>query len=205
LPARLFGDVSGLRVADLCAAPGGKAAQLAAAGARLTAVDRSPARLERLRGNLARLSLEAEFVCADVEEWTAEPFDAVLLDSPCSSTGTIRRHPDVPWLKQPSDIATLAAVQCRLIARAAALTRPGGVLVYCTCSLEPEEGEDVIADFLARETAWRRVPIAASAVAGRAEFITKDGDLRTLPCHFPDSDPRFAGMDGFYAARLEKR
>ena len=140
LPARLFGNVDGLRVADLCAAPGGKAAQLAAAGARLTAVDRSPARLERLRGNLARLSLTAEFVCADVEEWTAEPFDAVLLDAPCSSTGTIRRHPDVPWLKQPSDVATLAALQRRLIARAAALTKPGGILVYCTCSLEPEEG-----------------------------------------------------------------
>ena len=204
LPARLFGGVRGLRVADLCAAPGGKAAQLAASGARLTAVDRSPARLERLRGNLARLSLEAELVCADMEEWTAEPFDAVLLDAPCSSTGTIRRHPDVPWLKQPSDITTLAAVQRRLIARAAALTRPGGILVYCTCSLEPEEGEAVISEFLARESGWRRVPITASEVADRAEFITKDGDLRTLPCHFPDPDPRFAGMDGFYAARLEK-
>jgi 16S rRNA (cytosine967-C5)-methyltransferase len=205
LPARLFSDMRGVRMADLCAAPGGKAAQLALAGARLTAVDRSPARIERLRGNLARLSLEAELVCADVEEWTPEPFDAVLLDAPCSSTGTIRRHPDVPWLKQPSDIATLAAVQRRLIARAAVLTRPGGVLVYCTCSLEPEEGEEVIAAFLARETGWRRLPIAASEVAGRAEFITKAGDLRTLPCHFPDSEPRFAGMDGFYAARLEKR
>ena len=205
LPARLLGDVSGLRVADLCAAPGGKAAQLAAAGARLTAIDRSPGRLERLRGNLARLSLAAELVCADVAEWAAEPFDAVLLDAPCSSTGTIRRHPDVPWLKQPSDIAALAAVQRRLVARAAALTRPGGILVYCTCSLEPEEGEQVIADFLARESEVRRVPIAPSELSDRAELVTKEGDLRTLPCHFPDSDPRFAGVDGFYAARLEKR
>ena len=205
LPARLFGNVGGLRVADLCAAPGGKAAQLAAAGARLTAVDRSPARLERLRGNLSRLSLEAELVCADVEEWTAEPFDAVLLDAPCSSTGTIRRHPDVPWLKQPSDLAALAALQRRLIARAATLTRPGGVLLYCTCSLEPEEGQQAIDEFLAREAGWRRVPITPSELAGRAEFITGDGDLRTLPCHFPDSDQRFAGIDGFYAARLEKR
>ena len=117
-------------------------------------------------GNLARLSLTAEFVCADVEEWAAEPFDALLLDAPCSSTGTIRRHPDVPWLKQPSDIAALAALQRRLIARAAALTKPGGVLVYCTCSLEPEEGEHAIDEFLAREAGWRRVPIPPSR-AGR--------------------------------------
>jgi 16S rRNA (cytosine967-C5)-methyltransferase len=185
LPARLFGNVGGLHVADLCAAPGGKAAQLAAAGARLTAVDRSPARLERLRGNLSRLSLEAELVCADVEEWTAEPFDAVLIDAPCSSTGTIRRHPDVPWLKQPSDLAALAALQRRLIARAATLTRPGGVLLYCTCSLEPEEGQQAIDEFLAREAGWRRVPITPSELAGRAEFITGGDDLRTLPCHFP--------------------
>ncbi len=205
LPARLLGDMRGLRVADLCAAPGGKAAQLAYTGARLTAVDRSPARLERLRANLARLSLEAELVDADVEEWTAEPFDAVLLDAPCSSTGTIRRHPDVPWLKQPSDIAALAAVQRRLVARAAALIRPGGILVYCTCSLEPEEGEEVIAELLARDSGVKRAPIVPSELSGRTEFITKDGDLRTLPCHFPDSDPRFAGIDGFYAARLEKR
>jgi 16S rRNA (cytosine967-C5)-methyltransferase len=205
LPAQLLGNVRGQRVADLCAAPGGKAAQLAAAGAHLTAVDRSPARLDRLRGNLARLSLEAELVCADVEEWTAEPFDAVLLDTPCSSTGTVRRHPDVPWLKQPSDIATLAALQRRLVTHAAGLIRPGGFLVYCTCSLEPEEGEQVIAELVAREASVRRVPIMASELSGRAEFITKEGDLRTLPCHFPDSDPRFAGIDGFYAARLEKR
>ena len=131
--------------------------------------------------------------------------DAVLLDAPCSSTGTIRRHPDVPWLKQPSDIAALAALQRRLVTRAAALIRPGGILVYCTCSLEPEEGERAIAELLARDASVRRVPIMASELSGRAEFIAKDGDLRTLPCHFPDSDQRFAGIDGFYAARLEKR
>jgi 16S rRNA (cytosine967-C5)-methyltransferase len=205
LPARLFGDVSGLRVADLCAAPGGKTAQLAAAGARVTAVDRAPARLDRLQQNLTRLSLAAELVGADVAEWTAEPFDAVLLDAPCSSTGTIRRHPDVPWLKRPADIVTLAALQRRLIERAMALAQPGGKLVYCTCSLEPEEGEHVIADLLAHEPGVRRAPIAASEVFGRDEFITNDGDLRTLPCHFPDPDSRLAGLDGFYAARLEKR
>ena len=202
LPARLFGDVDGLRVADLCAAPGGKTAQLAAAGARVTAVDRAPARLERLRENLTRLSLTAELVCADVDEWQAEPFDAVLLDAPCSSTGTIRRHPDVPWLKQPADIAKLAALQRRLLERAVALTKPGGTLVYCTCSLEPEEGEDIVAGLLAREPGVRRAPIAASEVFGLGEFVTEDGDLRTLPCHFPDPDSRLAGVDGFYAARL---
>jgi 16S rRNA (cytosine967-C5)-methyltransferase len=204
LPARLFGEVSGRRVADLCAAPGGKTAQLAAAGADVTAVDRAPARLERLRQNLARLSLQAELVCADVTQWTAAPFDAVLLDAPCSATGTIRRHPDVPWLKRASDIATLAALQRRLIARAVALLRPGGILVFCTCSLEPEEAQDVVADLLAGEAGVRRAPIAPSEVFGRAEFISKDGDLRTLPCHCPDSDSRLAGLDGFYAARLQK-
>jgi 16S rRNA (cytosine967-C5)-methyltransferase len=205
LPARLFGAVGGLRVADLCAAPGGKTAQLAAAGARVSAVDRAPARLNRLRDNLARLSLAADIVAADVAEWAAEPFDAVLLDAPCSSTGTLRRHPDVPWLKHPADIAKLAALQRRLIERAVALTKPDGMLVYCTCSLEPEEGEDVVAGLLAREPGMQRMPIAASEVCGRGEFITENGDLRTLPCHFPDPDPRFAGLDGFYAARLVKR
>jgi 16S rRNA (cytosine967-C5)-methyltransferase len=205
LPARLFGAVDGLRVADLCAAPGGKTAQLAAAGARVTALDRAPARLARLHQNLNRLSLDASLIEADVAEWTAEPFDAVLLDAPCSSTGTIRRHPDIPWLKSAADIPTLAAVERRLIDRAIALTKPGGTLVYCTCSLEPEEGEDVIAGLLAREPTMRRAPIAASEVSGRNEFITRDGDLRTLPCHFPDPDSRLAGLDGFYAARLAKR
>jgi 16S rRNA (cytosine967-C5)-methyltransferase len=205
LPARLLGAVGGRRVADLCAAPGGKTAQLAAAGARVTAVDREPARLHRLRDNLARLSLSADSVCADVTEWEAEPFDAVLLDAPCSSTGTVRRHPDIPWLKRDGDIARLAALQRRLIDRAVALTKPSGILVYCTCSLEPEEGEEIIADLLAREPRLRPAPIVAAELAGRGEFITKDGDLRTLPCHFSEPDSRLAGIDGFYAARLLKR
>jgi 16S rRNA (cytosine967-C5)-methyltransferase len=204
LPARLLGDVAGLRVADLCAAPGGKAAQLAAAGAHVTAVDRSPARLARLAENLKRLSLNAELICADVAEWDAAPFDAVLLDAPCSSTGTIRRHPDVPWLKRPADIEKLVALQRRLIARAATLTKPGGMLVYCTCSLEPEEGQDIVDGLLAQDASVRRVPISAADVFGRDEFVTRDGDLRTLPCHLPDDDSRLAGLDGFYAARLRK-
>jgi 16S rRNA (cytosine967-C5)-methyltransferase len=204
LPVGLFGDVKGLRIADLGAAPGGKTAQLAAAGAAVTAVDRAPARLQRLRENLARLSLTAELVCADATSWTAAPFDAVLLDAPCSSTGTIRRHPDVPWLKRAADITALAGLQRRLIDHALDLTKRGGTLIYCTCSLEPEENEDIVADLLAREHGTRRVPIEAAELSGRAEFITGQGDLRTLPCHLPDADSRLGGLDGFYAARLEK-
>src|SRR5262249_9240054 len=150
----------GQTVADLCAAPGGKTAQLADAGARVVAVDRAPGRLERLRQNLARLELAADIVTADVTQWDGGLFDAVLLDAPCSATGTIRRHPDIRWLKQEADIAALAALQRRLIARAAELTRPGGTLVYCSCSLEPEEGVEVVRDLLAHDTGLRRLPIA---------------------------------------------
>jgi 16S rRNA (cytosine967-C5)-methyltransferase len=205
LPAKLIGDVCGRRVADLCAAPGGKTAQLAAAGALVTAIDRAPARLKRLEDNLARLSLKAELVCADAAAWHAEQsFDAVLLDAPCSSTGTIRRHPDVPWLKNAADIAKLAGLQRGLIERAVALTKPGGTLIYCTCSLETEENEAIIAELLSRAPGVRRAPLAAADVFGHGEFITQNGDLRTLPCHLSDADSRFAGIDGFYAARLVK-
>jgi 16S rRNA (cytosine967-C5)-methyltransferase len=204
LPARLLGDVRGKSVADLCAAPGGKTAQLAAAGARVTAVDKTEGRLVRLRQNLARLGLAAETVVADAAEWQAGPFDAVLLDAPCTSTGTIRRHPDIPWLKRESDIASLAALQRRLIARAVELTRPGGTLVYCTCSLEPEEAQAVVADLLASDSRLRRRPIAAAELGGLDGLITDAGELRTLPCHLPDPVPQMAGIDGFYAARLER-
>jgi 16S rRNA (cytosine967-C5)-methyltransferase len=205
LPVRLFGDLSGKRVADLCAAPGGKTVQLAAGGALVTAVDRSAARLGRVADNLKRLSLTAELVNADAATWTGEQqFDAVLLDAPCSSSGTIRRHPDVPWLKREGDIGTLARVQARLFEQALSLTRSGGTLIYCTCSLEPEENEHVVAALLAREPGVRRVPITAHEVFGQSAFISAEGDLRTLPCHLPDADTRLAGVDGFYAARLEK-
>ncbi len=205
LPARLFGELKGLRVADLCAAPGGKTAQLAASGAHVTAIDRAPARLDRVRKNLARLSLCAELVCEDVTTWkTEQRFDAVLLDAPCSSTGTIRRHPDVPWLKSAGDITALTRLQGQLIERALALTKRGGTLVYCTCSLEPEENEHLIAELLTREPALRRNPIRPEEVGGHAEFVNNDGDLRTLPCQLPDADARLAGLDGFYAARLQR-
>jgi len=204
LPARLFGDVRGKTVADLCAAPGGKTAQVAAAGAHVTAVDRSRTRLDRVRQNLARLGLNAETVVTDAAEWQAGPFDAVLLDAPCSSTGTIRRHPDVPWLKQDSDILKLQSVQRRLIRHAVELTKPGGLLVYCTCSLEPEEGVEIVEEALARDQRLRRHAISAAEVGGIDAFVTTSGDLRTLPSQLPDSDPRMAGLDGFYAARLQR-
>jgi 16S rRNA (cytosine967-C5)-methyltransferase len=205
LPARLLGDVRGKAVADLCAAPGGKTAQLAFAGAQVTAVDRSAARLTRLSENLARLALQAETVTADALEWQSEPFDALLLDAPCSSTGTIRRHPDVPWLKSESDIAVLVSLQQRLLDRAVDLLKPGGTLVYCVCSLEPEEAEEQVAALLARDARVVRLPVAAQEVCGRAEFLTADGDLRTLPPQLPDPDPRWGGLDGFYAARLTRQ
>ena len=166
LPAKLFGDLAGKGVADLCAAPGGKTAQLAHGGATVTAIDRSPARIARLKENLARLSLAATPIVADATEWTGGPFDGILLDAPCAATGTIRRHPDVAWLKQESDVAMLATVQQRLLAKAVSLLKPGGTLVYCTCSLEPEEGEKAIAALLATESGVKRVPVTAGEVAG---------------------------------------
>jgi 16S rRNA (cytosine967-C5)-methyltransferase len=208
LPARLFGDIRGKNIVDLCAAPGGKTAQLAHAGARVVAVDRSPARMARLRDNLARLALSADAVVADAVEWQgAEPdgFDGILLDAPCTSTGTIRRHPDIAWLRQESDIVTLAALQKRLLQKAAGLLKPGGTLIYCTCSLEPEEGDQAVATLLAAESSLQRRPIEASEVAGLSELLTAEGDLRTLPCHLPRPDPRLGGLDGFYIARLFKR
>lgn len=206
LPARLFGDVAGKSVADLCAAPGGKTAQLAHGGARVTAVDRSPGRMARLKDNMTRLQLEIESVVADAADWQpAGSFDAILVDAPCTSTGTIRRHPDVGWLRQEQEIAALSGLQKRLLHKAMSLLKPGGTLVYCTCSLEPEEGEQMVESFLAGESGLRRIPVTPGEVAGLSEIVTPAGDLRTLPCHLPHQDPRLGGLDGFYAARLERR
>jgi 16S rRNA (cytosine967-C5)-methyltransferase len=202
LPARLFGEVAGRRVIDLCAAPGGKTAMLAAAGAAVVAVDRSPTRLARLRQNLARLGLAAEILEADATQWEpAEPADAVLLDAPCSSTGTIRRHPDLPWIKRPQEMKTLVRLQDRLLAAAARMVRPGGLLVYCTCSLEPAECAERIAAFLADGAPFEAAPIEPGEIGGLAELVTTSGELRSLPCHLADA----GGMDGFYAARLRRR
>lgn len=206
LPAKLLGARGGERVADLCAAPGGKTAQLAAAGAAVTAVDRSAPRLERLRRNLERLGLTAEVVVGDaLALGGAGTFDAVLLDAPCSATGTIRRHPDVAWTKSSDDIARLSGLQARLLDRAATLLRPGGRLVYCTCSLEPEEGEAQIIAFLSRNPDFARVPVAADEVGGLAELIDPNGDLRTLPCHLGGGTDARGGLDGFFVSRLVRR
>jgi 16S rRNA (cytosine967-C5)-methyltransferase len=202
LPVPLLGEVAGKRVIDLGAAPGGKTAQLAAAGADVVAVDRSEPRLQRLRDNLERLDLGAATVVADGVAWRPdEPADAVLLDAPCSATGTIRRHPDVPWLKQPADIAKLTALQDRLLRAALDMVKLGGTIVYCTCSLQPEEGANRIDALLDAGAPADRVPIDPSVVAGEADVVTGVGDLRTLPCHFAE----LGGMDGFFAARLRRR
>ena len=199
LPARLLGDVEGLTVVDLCAAPGGKTAQLAAAGAHVVALDRSAKRLEKLTANLARLSLTAETVVADAALWQPpEPLDAVLLDAPCSATGTLRRHPEAAWAKSAEDVAKLSAAQDRLLMAAVEMLKPGGKLVFCTCSLQPEEGEQRIEALLASGAPVRREAITAAEVGSLAELISPAGDLRCLPCHLGDS----GGMDGFFAARL---
>lgn len=202
LPARLLAPKPGERIADLCAAPGGKTAQLAAAGAEVLAVDRSAKRLKRLEENLARLGLKAETRAIDAEKLDAPPFDAILLDAPCSATGTIRRHPDVAWTKSEEDLKKLSALQTRLLDRAAALLKPGGRLVYCTCSLEAEEGERQAAAFLERHPDFKRVPIVPEEVGGLSECLTAEGDLRTLPCHLALTDHDRSGLDGFFAARF---
>ncbi|MBU3889201.1 methyltransferase domain-containing protein [Methylosinus sporium] len=206
LPARLLAIQPEERVLDMCAAPGGKTAQLALARAQVTALDRSAERLKLLAANLQRLGLHADIAVGDAATYSAaRPFDAILLDAPCSATGTIRRHPDVPWIKKPGDLDSLVALQSRILERAAGLLRPEGRLVYCTCSLEPEEGEAQIAGFLRRHPEMRRAPIDASADGVPAEFVTPEGDLRTLPSYWPNEDKRLAGLDGFFAARLVRR
>jgi 16S rRNA (cytosine967-C5)-methyltransferase len=204
LPARLLGACPGMRVVDLCAAPGGKAAELAAAGADLTTVDRSAERLKLLAANFERLRLHSEIVVADALSFEAPPFDAVLLDAPCTATGTIRRHPDVAWIKRPGDLAQLVKLQAQLLDKAIALTRPGGLLVYCACSLEPEEGESQIAPILRRNPDVRRLPVAPHEIGDLADCVTPAGDVRTLPCHLWGDDSRRSGLDGFFAARLMK-
>jgi len=200
LPAKLLRVGSGTRVADFCAAPGGKAAQLAAAGAEVTAIDRSAERLKRLAANL-----HADVVVADIVSLKAPPFDAVLVDAPCLATGTIRRHPDIAWIKKPRDIAALTVLQARLLDKAIELVKPGGMIVYCTCSIEPEENELQISALLRRDPGVIRVPIAPDEVGGLPELLNESGELRTLPLHLRAAEPRLSGLDGFFAARLLRR
>ena len=172
----------------------------------LLALDSDAARVDRTRENLARLGLAATLRMADAADpatwWDGRPFDRILIDAPCSATGTLRRHPDVAWTKRPQDIASLAQLQTQLLDKAAGLVRPGGRLVYCTCSLEPEEGEQQIATFLARHGDFSRQPVTAGEIGGLSQFVTADGDLRTLPHALPGAEPRLSGLDGFFAARL---
>ena len=205
LPAKLLRIEPGERVVDLCAAPGGKAAQLCAAGANVVAVDRSAERLKRFTLNLERLGYTADAKVADAAAFQAPVFDGVLLDAPCTATGTMRRHPDIAWTKRASDIPTLATLQTRMLDRAASLVRPGGRLVYCVCSLEPEEGEAQVAALLRRNPDLSRSPIGSNEVGGLTQSLTPLGELRTLPYHPARLDPLMVGLDGFYAARLMRR
>lgn len=201
LPARLLGPLEDRRVIEVGAAPGGKTAQLLAAGARVTALDRSPKRLAVLRDNLARLRLEATLIEADATVWQApEPADAILIDAPCTATGTIRRHPDVPHVRQRQDVERLTAVQDALLASAARMVKPGGLIVFATCSLQPLEGEARIDAALAAGLGLAREPITPALISAPGTLINGRGELRTLPCHLADH----GGMDGFFAARLRR-
>lgn len=197
LAVRLLEPKAGERVLDLCAAPGGKTLQLAAAGAQVTALDVSEARMGRLRENLARCGLAAELVVADALDWQpAERFDAVLLDAPCSATGTIRRHPDLPFVKDGSEVAELVELQARLLDRALGMVRPGGRVVFCTCSILPEEGEGQLAAALARHPGLRVERVALPGV--EEAWWTAGGGLRLRPDHWAEA----GGMDGFFMVRL---
>ncbi|CAN7285159.1 RsmB/NOP family class I SAM-dependent RNA methyltransferase [Pararhizobium sp. LjRoot238] len=205
LPAKLFGALAGKRVVDLCAAPGGKTAQLVLAGANVTALDQSASRLKRLQGNLARLGLEAATQEINMADFQAvELFDAALLDAPCSSTGTIRRHPDVLWTKGPEDIENLALLQEKLLRHALTLVKPGGLVVFSNCSLDKREGEDVAERILA-EGGCDRVAIDPADWPGLEDAITPLGEFRTTPAMIPPQDGFSGGLDGFYAVILRRK
>jgi 16S rRNA (cytosine967-C5)-methyltransferase len=199
LPVLLLGEVAGKKVIDLCAAPGGKTMQLVARGAKVTAVEMDGTRAARIRENLNRTKLDAEIVQADARDVTKKA-PLVLIDAPCTATGTIRRHPDLPWIKGAADVTVSAAAAYEILESGASLVEPGGILVFAVCSLEREECEEQIAAFLAGHREFSRVPVTADEVFDHGEWITPDGDLRTLPCHLADK----GGMDGFYAARLKR-
>lgn len=202
IPAKLLGDVTNKRVIDLCAAPGGKTAQLAAAGAHVSAVDVSKERIAMLKTNVHRLQLKAEYVVSDAVKWApAAAPDAILLDAPCSATGTMRRHPDVAWNRRPEDVQRLTETQAKLLIHALDMLKPGGTLVYSVCSLQPEEGEEQITQLINERKDVTLMPVDAAAVGNLKECITARGEVRTLPCHLAE----LGGMDGFYAAVLKKK
>lgn len=210
IPARLFGDVAGKLALDLCAAPGGKTAQLAAAGAQVTALDQSANRLKRLTANLDRIGLTGRVDAerANLFDFNViEPFDAVLLDAPCSSTGTVRRHPDVPWTKTDADIVKLADLQARMLDRAADFVAPGGLIVFSNCSLDPREGEDVARSFLAEHADFDCVAVTAEELPGLEHCLTAEGFVRTTPADLAlaGMPVGLRGLDGFFAACLRRR
>lgn len=202
IPARLLGDVRDKKVIDLCAAPGGKTAQLATAGAQVSAVDRSKERIAMLKTNVHRLKLQAEYVTTDASSWLpAFAPDAILLDAPCSATGTLRRHPDVAWHRKLEEIERLTETQAKLLRHALGILHSGGKLVYAVCSLQPEEGEQQITKLLAERDDVELVPVDPAVLGGMSQCITKRGEVRTLPMHLAELD----GMDGFFAAVLVKK
>lgn len=202
LPVALMGDVNGKTIADLCAAPGGKTMQLASAGAEVTAVDVSKKRLKRLEENLARTDLKAEIIISNVMKWQPEQqFDGILLDAPCTATGTMRRRPDVPIHKSVDDVERLGQVQANLLSHAFKYLKNGGTLIYCTCSLEQDEGEDIIKNFLEATPNAKRLPFAKNDIGPLSDQIqTAQGDIRTLPSILGD----IGGMDGFFISRISK-
>ncbi len=200
MPVRVLAPLAGERILDLCAAPGGKTMQLAAAGAEVTAVDSSEGRMRRVAENLSRTGLSAKTVVADVFEVSEGGYDAVLLDAPCSATGTIRRHPDLPYAKDGSEFAALIAQQAAMIDHALGLLKPGGRMVFCTCSLLPDEGEVQIEDALARHVGLTVDRSALERDGMEQEWQTGEGGLRLRPDYWADQ----GGMDGFYIACLRK-
>ena len=207
LPITLLGDITDKHVLDACAAPGGKTMQLAAAGAKVTALDRSERRLERLRENLERTELYASIICEDMLQHTPnESYDIVLLDAPCSATGTLRRHPDLMWHKSEKDVTSLMEIQKNLLNHSLSLLKKDGILLYCTCSLEHEESEQQIESLLQENKGLELVRITkneAKSLGLHVKWITPEGTMRILP-HFNPSETTDYGMDGFFAARLRK-
>lgn len=205
LPARLFGNIEGKRIADLCAAPGGKTAQLAAQGAKVTAIDLSANRLKRLQANMQRLNLTVDTWAGNLKDFKPDAlFDAILLDAPCSSTGTIRRHPDILWTKDQSDIVKLAQLQLELLLASIALVKIGGTIVFANCSLARQEGEELIDKVLLMRDDLEIIPILPEEIGGMAELILPQGTLRTTPADLKRETPQLSGMDGFFAARFRK-
>ena len=204
LPARLLGDIKDKAVADLCAAPGGKTAELAVQGAHVTAIDLSENRLKRLQHNMERLDLKVATWAGNLKDFKPqELFDAVLLDAPCSSTGTIRRHPDILWTKDISDVEKLAKLQLELLVASISLVKIGGLIVFANCSIARQEGEELVNNILSSRNDIKLLPIRDEEVGGRKELLS-NGVLRTTPADLEGETPLLSGMDGFFAARFKR-